>query len=643
VAAGMMEFSRTSNEGLGVTDASVGPPRQRDGLDLELGRRMDLEPRRQHAVVPRDPPHGPARSEIGQVAWIVCAMGLGLLLCSVADALSRATLAAPSIIFWVGILLIVVPPFLRLTSAASESRERLVLVCLLGLALFGVKYLQNPFLFTYTDELAHQYNAQQIVHHHHLFSSNPVLGITAKYPGLEGAASALIELTGMSTFAAGLLLIAVARLVLMIGLFLLFNRISGSPRVAGIGAAIYTANSNFLFFAAQFSYESLALPLLVGVLALVAERSAQSRERASEWSCPIVLGVAAVVVTHHVTSYALTVTLASLAVLYAVMRTPENNPWPFALLAALLTAIWLLIVASVTVGYLTPVFGHAFNATLHTIAGESQPRRLFSGAGRSASPIERSVALASVALLVAGLPFGLWQVWRRYRSRPFAWVMSAGAVALFATFPLRYAPAAWETAERAAEFLFLGLAFVLACLPMEFRTPRAPPWLGRAVLTTCFAAVSVGGIVSGWPASTRLSQPIHIVAGGKPIESERLALADWTATHLPGQKFIANETDARALVDYGDASTALNGFSPADFDDVIRSPRLATWELDIIRHYRVSYVVSDREFSPTLSFSLRGASANLVPESAISKLEAAPAARVFDSGQIIVYDTGNRP
>ena len=31
--------------------------------------------------------------------------------------------------------------------------------------------------------------------------------------------------------------------------------------MAGLGVAIYTGNFNFLFWGAQFSYESLALPL----------------------------------------------------------------------------------------------------------------------------------------------------------------------------------------------------------------------------------------------------------------------------------------------------------------------------------------------------------------------------------------------
>ncbi len=135
--------------------------------------------------------------------------------------------------------------------------------------------------------------------------------MTPNYPGLEGATSALMRLTGLSSYGAGIVIVGAARLSLMVALFLLFTRISGSARTAGLGAAIYAGNFNFLFWGAQFSYESLALPLFVVVLMAVAEREAAPREWAREWAVPIVLGIAAIVVTHHLTSYAVAVFLAA--------------------------------------------------------------------------------------------------------------------------------------------------------------------------------------------------------------------------------------------------------------------------------------------------------------------------------------------
>ena len=154
-----------------------------------------------------------------------------MLVCSIANALSRSTETTTTLIYWAGLLLIVLPIFYRLTSREASPRERLALVCLLGLSLDGVKVVRDSLLFTFPDEFVHAYSAHQIVEHHHLFQSNLLLPATPRYPGLEGATSALMTLTGMSSFGAGIVVIGVARLVFVMSLFFLFARLGGSGAI----------------------------------------------------------------------------------------------------------------------------------------------------------------------------------------------------------------------------------------------------------------------------------------------------------------------------------------------------------------------------------------------------------------------------
>jgi len=406
-------------------------------------------------------------SPTGYIAPIALCCGAGLLLCSFANTLAREALDPTTLIYWAGILLIALPIFWRLTSREASTVERLSLVCLLGVSLYLVKVVRDAPLFGFSDELVHAFNADQIASHHHLFRYNPILPVTPNYPGLEGATSALMGLTGLSSYWAGVVVVGAARLSLMIGLFLLFTRISGSARTAGLAAAIYTGNFNFFFWGAQFSYESLALPLFVVVLMAVAERDAAPREWAREWAVPIVLGIAAIVVTHHLTSYAVAVFLAGLALVYWALRRDWKwpNPWRYAIFAALLAIGWLVLVANSTFGYLGPVIGEAFEAIFNTASGDAPPRGLFQGKGSSipSTPIlARGIALLAVALLAAAVFFGLRTFWRRYRREPFALIFAAASVAFFGTLVLRLAPAAWETGNRLSEYLFVGLAFVAA-------------------------------------------------------------------------------------------------------------------------------------------------------------------------------------
>src|SRR3954465_11689643 len=82
---------------------------------------------------------------------------LGLLIVSGANALSRATLTLTSLIYWIGLLLIALPIFYKLSAKQPSYRDRLILVLLLGLALYGVKVVHDGIYYTFTDEFVHAF------------------------------------------------------------------------------------------------------------------------------------------------------------------------------------------------------------------------------------------------------------------------------------------------------------------------------------------------------------------------------------------------------------------------------------------------------------------------------------------------------
>ena len=102
-------------------------------------------------------------------ALLVLSTAVGLMLVSAADALSRSGHAHGGALFWLGLLLILVPVTARLTSASPSRNERVGLLVLLGLASYLVKVFRDPFRFLYADEFVHQYNALSILSTHDLF------------------------------------------------------------------------------------------------------------------------------------------------------------------------------------------------------------------------------------------------------------------------------------------------------------------------------------------------------------------------------------------------------------------------------------------------------------------------------------------
>ena len=607
---------------------------------------------------------------MGRVPLIAFLVGVGLLICAGVDALSRATETSAQGVYWAAVLLFVVPIFARLAQSEPSKGERLTLVCLLGMAFYGLKLIRDSFLFTIPDESIHAYNAEQIVDSHHLFGVNPLQQISTDFPGLEGATSALMTLTGLSSFAAGSVLIGVAKLVLMAGLFLLFCRISGSPRIAGLGAAIYAANSNFLIFTAQYSYESLALPLLVVVLMAVAEREHEPRQEdepqrsLSRWALPIGLLTAAIVVTHHLSSYALAAILAAVAVAYAIglgiVRWP--NPWPYVLLTLALSAAWLVASSADVGNYLGPVLSDVFSGIIDAVTGESGTRGLFESGGggtegtSDATPlIGRIPSILSVLLLLIALPFGLREVWRRQGRDPFSIVLSIAAVAFFATLSLRFISSAWETGSRAAEFLFIGLAFVVAFAYLFFyswvtdnRPSRAR--LGHGALSLAFGIVVIGGAIAGWPWDARLQEPLRVKAEGGVIESEPLTAARWAAREIPDGRFAASSVQARLMLAQGDTYADAEG--APDIEDVLITEDLEAWNLPYMRELNLRYVVSDQRrrhnaidgywFSNTPAF---GGPEDVYSYVSTLKWErqVGQSARIYDSGYVVIHDLEARP
>lgn len=582
-----------------------------------------------------------------RLALIVFASGAGLLVCSVANALMRAGESPSQLLYWAGILLIAVPILYRLTSEDASPGERLALVCLLGLALYGVKLVRDAPIFTFADEFLHGYNSNQVSHYHHLFHGNPILETSRYYPGLEGATSALRTTTGLSAYAAGAIVIGAARLTAMSAMFVLFWRVSGSDRIAGIGTAIFTGNFNFLFWSAQFSYQSMAFPMFLLILLAVMEMDWAARAARGAWEALAALTITAVVITHHITSYAVAVTLVALSVLSARARRAAN-PWRLAVLAVVLTTIWLVVVASSTVGYITPTITNAIDSTLHTASGEAPTRDLFQGATASGTieqtpTLARVVSLFAVLLLAAGLPFGLRTVWRRYRRQPIAVLFGIAAVGFFGALALRLTPGAWESGNRASEFLFIGLAFVLGCVGLERWRPRGREWLGRVLAGAALTIILVGGAIAGWPWDSQLAHALKTHSQeGAAISSPPLAMAEWAEKQDSERNYGALTATSRMLLDPGDQKV-YSDFE-ANLVEVIPATRIVPFQEELLHEKQIRFVVIDRR--PVGTDGIRGfffserdrSTSGWLPRAAVTKFEKVPGAtRIYDSGSIVIY------
>lgn len=585
------------------------------------------------------------------LAWT---MALGVLAVAVAyDGARRGS--EDELFFWLGLLLIFAPVAWRLAGRGASGRERLVLLLLLGEALYLVKVLQSPLGFTLHDEFSHIRTLADIRSSGQLFLENPLLPASPRYPGLELVTAALMTVTGASQFIAGVVVVGIARFIHVAAVFLLLERVTGRAYVAGLGALLYVTNPGFLFFDAAFSYESLALPIATAVIFLVLR--ARDAGSARGWLIAALAGIALVAVTHHVTTIFLSVVLVSWAILERVVgwRPGSRAVAISAAVSVVLSVGWLATFARPVLDYLIGVFSGALGGAVRS-ALEGSARQLFARTpGAPTVPLwEPLVAYGTVALLLALLPLGIFSVWRRLRTEPLALVLVGLAAIYPLTLALRFTGAGVEASQRASEFVFLGVGFVVATY---LGTRRDWPWilrrLGPRVATPLIAAFAtfafVGGVVVGVSPYLRLPAEYRVGADARSIDDQGVAAGDWTRSFLGADRRIVTDSANRRI------QAALGGQDPVTaYNDGIGtawlmfSSQLSETDRRVLREAGIEYVIADYRLTlalPEFGVYFEPAEPDAfahdtpMPPDAIFKWDHEPGvARLYDSGDIVIYD-----
>jgi hypothetical protein len=543
-------------------------------------------------------------------------------------------------------------PAAGLLRLGPSVTERLGIIVALAIALYLMKVMVSPGAITAPDEFSHLRTLQDILRTTHLFADNPLLQISAIYPGLEAGAASLIVTSGLDSYPVALLVIGAARLLAVLAIFLLARRITHSATAAGVAGIIYMANPSFLAFDVAFSYESLALPLaLVAIWATL--RWADRGGRSALDAAVALSSIAATAVTHHLTSVVLIAFLVAWAVIGLVRDRGRATVWPIWLAAAfalVCAGLWLLIAGTVAVSYLTTIVGGGVSQLLQILGGVGEARRLFASHAGFVSPLPEIVAAyLAVGLLLLSLPFILVHAIRGRRPSAIVLALAFGALCYPASLALRFTTAGAETSQRASEFVFLSLAILGADWLVGLRRPRFRP--PRAVAFVGLLIVVAGGIVTGNPPISRLPGPYHVAAEQRSIEPEGKAAATWALVQLgPDNRLVADRTNAKLMGSLGLQYPVTSANQHLGTAWAMYAVTLGQTNLDILRQGRIHYLVVDLrltedipEYPYVFEQSEPGAGnhVNPMPLAAVRKWESFQGVtRIYDSGDIIVYDIG---
>jgi hypothetical protein len=453
-----------------------------------------------------------------------------------------------------------------------------------------------------------------------------------------------------------LIVVGAGRVVLTLALFLFYERVGGSARVAGLAALLYLSNPKILFFDAQFAYESLALPLTLLTLYTLARRRPGDSASWGGLTLAAALALGATVIAHHLTSYALVAflilwALTLLALRLRPSRRAQANPAGFALLGAVLCLGWLVCLAHLVVGYLTPHLIGSLTELTRLLRGELASRTLFRDPTGQATPVwERAVALASTLLIALGLPLGLWQVWRRHRRMAAAVALALVALLYPASLALRLTQAGGEISDRAAVTLFVGVAFVLALGVARLAPARSGGTWRRIVALALLSVVFVGQIVVGaGPIWARVPGPYLVSANSRSVEAESIAAATWARDYLgPDNRFAADRINRLLLGSQGGQHPVTHLNDGVEVSPLFFSVGYGVVQETIVREGRIRYVLVDRRLSNGLPragvyFEANevGANRHTVPitPAALAKFDRLANVRLlYDSGAIQIYE-----
>ena len=582
---------------------------------------------------------------------------IGLLLISLAYTAARSEEAWAGTLLWSGLILLFGPAAGRLAFGRPGERENLGLVLIPGFFLYLVKIMHSPVNFTSFDEFLHWRTLSDLVRSDHLFNVNPLLPSSALYPGLEMVTGALVKLSGLPYFTAGIIILGAGRIVLLLSFYLIFKELSRSGRLAGIATLVYMTNPNFVFFDADFSYESLALPLAGLLLFVIVRRQQLDRFEAGAKGLTVaaVITGSAVVMTHHITSYVVLGLLVLWTFLDKLKNTKQSSkparpgPGPGGMAIFMLVAVlaWILNIAGIIIGYLSPHLQAAAKEMGNLIAQEGDSgRQLFqnSTTGVSSPLWERFVAFGAVGLILLVLPFGFWRIWKKYLNNPLVLTLAAAALLYPVSLAFRLTRAGWEAANRSSEFLFLGVGLVFALGVFQIATfpfPKGLKQAGPFLFSACLSVMLLGGIIAGWNPRQLLPGAYKVEEGSLSIEPQGIQAALWANTYLGPNNFMGvYGTNMNLMGSYGDqnVSTTLSG--GINMAWVLFAPRLEAEQIEQIQRGLLKYIVVDRRLAQVPYLA-----ASFYPNGSITEAldkfnNITGVKRIFDSGDIIIYDVG---
>jgi hypothetical protein len=624
---------------------------------------------------------------------VLALVGVGLLLQGAGDALARNGHQSTALAcFLLGISLHFAACAWRLTGAGAGRNERIWVSVILGLGLFASYVMLQPLLLDSFDELDHMGTLFRILDSHTLFPNNTVLPVSPYYPGLELATAATKWMTGLPLVIDQLVVLAIIRLVLVLGVFLVVERVCRSSRAGGIGVLVYAASPQFYGFDAQYAYETIGLAFAVGAVYFIFFSVDTPRPRTGKVFALALGSVCAVVISHHVTGW---LTVGFLVIWFAGMvltthpirRHRLAGGWPFrqpgaaaerseqpAAPVALLTeekafvahrwaqtrvlgvatavgilvgGAWTLYVFRLLTPYLGPIFSDAVTEIRVALGNGHGDRTLFKSSAGGGSPHWEValILLAAAAWCLVLLPALYGVVFKRsVRGGGLRWIPALIAALYPLSVVANVSSGSKLVAERATTFIFFGMAVVLGAW-LAKRVARARRLRERLATIVVATVIFLGSLLFGiGPLISLLPGPYQVGGDSLSYGSPSFAVAHWADMNLPAGSNVAADKDNGVLLN------AIGGVNSVTAESGLVNPELlyfdhslSLFDISLIRKADIRYLVVDDRLAKGLplygTYIADGEPPTRLRLPQLNKFNSYEfVKRIYDNGPIQVFD-----
>jgi hypothetical protein len=199
-----------------------------------------------------------------------------------------------------------------------------------------------------------------------------------------------------------------------------------------------------------------------------------------------------------------------------------------------------------------------------------------------------------------------------------------------------------ELAGRLMSFEFIPVAYVLALFAVAVERQRVRGATRDVAALATGGVLSVGAVTAGWPPWwERLPGPYLVAGFERSVDAEATAASVWTHHSLgSNQRFGADAGNAPLLASYGNQDVVRN------LGPIYTVSGPTSDVLSLVKSSAVRYLLVDGRLAKMLPAS--GAyfpvdpNANRyrapLPQIALDKFDDAGASRLYDSGDIVIYD-----